>query len=83
MRLPSLPVTPAQPPMLPDNIELQPVVLHHLPLIRAIIDRLGIYDVVSDLLPRDPRSEVSDADCVIVMIMNILMGRVALYRMDS
>ena len=69
--------------MLPDNIELQPVVLLHLPLVRDTIDRLGIYDVIDSLLPRDPRSEVSDADCVTVMIMNILMGRIALYRMDN
>lgn len=69
--------------MLPDNIELQPVVLLHLPLVRDTIDRLGIYSVVDKLLPRDPRSEVSDADCITVMIMNILMGRIALYRMDN
>ena len=49
----SLPIAPFI-TMLPNNIELRPVVLRHLPLARAIINRLGIYRVVSELLPPDP-----------------------------
>lgn len=69
--------------LIPDSLELRPVVLRHLPLLREAIDRLGIRDVVDELLPPDRRSEVSDGDCVTLMIANILHGRVALYNMGD
>ena len=69
--------------LIPDSLELRPVVLRHLPLLREAIDRLGIRDVIDDLLPPDRRSEVSDGDCVTLMIANILHGRVALYNMGG
>lgn len=68
---------------IPDSIELHPATLRHLPLIREAIDRLGIRDVLDELLPTDRRSEVSDSDCVTLMITNILHGRVALYNMGE
>lgn len=68
-------------PAIPDSLDLQPVVLRHLPVLREAIDRLGIREVVEECLPSDPRSQVSDADCVTLMIANILHGRVALYGM--
>jgi len=55
----------------------------HLPIIREAIGQLGIYRKITEELPHDPRSRVSHADCVVVMILNILFGRVALYRMNE
>ena len=69
--------------MLSDDLDLQTRHLGHLPLIRALIAKLGIDEVLNDLLPKDPRSRVSDADCVAAMILNILSGRCALYSMPE
>jgi transposase len=68
--------------MLPEDVDFEPARLDHLPLIRALITRLGIDEVLEQRLPKDPRNHVSDADCVTVMILNILHGRVALYQME-
>jgi len=58
-------------------------VVRHLPLVREAIERLGIHRIVDQLLPIDTqRMRVSDADCLTLMITNLLHGRVALYRMD-
>lgn len=57
--------------------------LGHLPLVRHAIDALGIREVVDRLSPPDPRMAVSDGDCVAVMILNVLAGRVALYDMGG
>jgi len=75
----STPTTPA----IPAGAELRPATLRHLPLIREIIDRLGIHQTVDRVLPKDGRMDVSDADCVTLMIINILHGRVALYKMGE
>ena len=66
-----------------DGIDLRPVQVRHLPVIREAIDRLGIYDTTLDCLPADPRMVANDADCLAVMILNILHGRVALYKMGD
>ena len=68
---------------IPDFLEFHPVALRHLPIVREAIDRLGIREVLDELLPTDSRAEVSDGDCVTVMIANILGGRVALYNMGE
>ena len=65
------------------DIDLDPRHLAAIPLIGGVIDRLGIRDVLDERLPRDQRSRVSDAECVTVMIANILQGRVALYDMGE
>ena len=46
---------------------------------RAIVRQLGIDEVVDEMLPMDPRSRVSDANCVVALLLNILSGRCALY----
>lgn len=68
--------------MTPDP-EVHSVPVAHLPVIRALIDQLGIHAIVDAALPRHPLSRVSDADCVVTMMLNILCGRVALFRMDG
>ena len=69
--------------MLTDDFDLSSRHLAHLPLIRALVKKLGIDDAVNELSPKDPRSRVSDADCVAAMIVNILSGRCALYSMPT
>jgi transposase len=69
--------------VIPDDLSLRPLAVQHFPLVREALRRLGILDVLDALFPKDPRSDVSDADCVSVMVMNLLQGRVALYRMDE
>lgn len=62
--------------------EIQGAPVAHLPVIRGLIDQLGIYEIIDTLLPKHPLSRVSDADCVVAMMLNVLCGRVALFRMD-
>jgi len=69
--------------MLTNDLDLSSLHLGHLPLVRAITQRLGIDSVIDALSPMDPRSVVSDADCVAAMVMNILSGRCALYSMSE
>ena len=69
--------------MLPSQIKVRPAQLRHLPVLREAIDRLHIRDVLNKSLPADSRGIVSDADCVTVMLLNILHGRVALYGMGD
>jgi len=68
---------------IPKGLDIQARPLGHLSLVVSLIDELGITDVVRDMLPKDPRSNVSDADCVAAMVMNVLGGRTALYRMEQ
>jgi transposase len=66
-----------------DFLDIRSAPVAHLPVLRALIDRLGIHAILDDLLPKHPLPRVSDADCVVTMILNILCGRVALFRMDE
>lgn len=66
-----------------DDLDIQARPLGHLPLAMAILDALGITDALNEHLPKDPRSNVSDADCVAIMVLNVLSGRTALYRMEN
>ena len=49
----------------------------------AVIDLLEIPNAVNEMLPIDPCARVSDAQCVKVMLLNILEGRIALYDMEN
>lgn len=64
------------------DLDLVPKPVAHLPLVRAVIDQLRIPAIVDELMPPDPRSRVSDGECITAMILNILEGRVALYDME-
>ena len=54
----------------------------HLPLVRAVAENLGIMTVLDQHLPKHDQARVSDAECVLGMVLNILSGRVALYAME-
>lgn len=55
----------------------------HLPVLRALIDDLHITDILDRHLPKHPLARVSDAQCVVALILNILSGRLALWRMAA
>jgi len=63
------------------DLDFQPHQLAHLPLAAEYIQRLGVMSAVETALPRDGRNKVSDAECVALMVLNILSGRVGLYHM--
>jgi len=63
------------------DLDFEPCQLAHLPLAAEHIHRLGVSAAVDEALPRDGRNKVSDAECVALMIQNILSGRVGLYHM--
>jgi transposase len=73
---------PTRRPAAPD-LQLVSSAVAHLPLVRAVIEQLEIPAVLDALMPADPRNLVTDAECVSVMVLNILQGRVALYDMDQ
>ena len=66
-----------------DSLSTRALPAGHLPLIRACMDRIGLKQVVDDHLPRHPLAHASDAECVMAMVLNILSGRMALWRMDQ
>lgn len=65
------------------ELEISGAVVGHLPVIRACLDKLGVMDVVDRHLPKHPLAHASDAECLAVMVLNVLSGRVALWRMDT
>ena len=65
------------------TLETRSLPAGHLPLIRACMDQLGFQDVIDGHLPKHPLAHASDAECLMVMVLNILSGRVALWRMDQ
>lgn len=69
--------------MIPDDIQLHARPVAHLPLVREIVERIGILDVIDDRCPRHALNRISDAQCVLALITNVLAGRPALYRMDQ
>ena len=69
--------------MIPEELDIVARPVAHLPLVRAIVDRLGILPAVEERCPRHPLNRVSDAQCVLALILNVLCGRPALYRMEG
>lgn len=66
-----------------DDLEIRSLPVGHLPVIRACLDKLGVFAVLDEHLPRHALAHASDAECLAVMVLNILSGRVALWRMDQ
>ena len=58
------------------DLELRGLPVGHLPVIRACLELLGVRDVLEQRLPKHPLAKVSDGECVIAMVLNILSGRV-------
>ncbi len=49
--------------------------LDHLPIIAHALKRLGVREVVDELVPVDPRSRVSTGECIEVLVTAILLGK--------
>jgi transposase len=65
-----------------DQLEVQTRPLQHLPLVVAVAEQIGIVEALDRLFPKDPRTPVSDTQCVLALLCHILSRpeRVALYR---
>ena len=57
--------------------------LDHLPVIAHALKRLGLRQIIDELVPTDPRSIVSAGECVEVLITTILLGKHTLYRVSD
>src|SRR6478672_3115921 len=69
--------------MLPVDLDIVARPVAHLPFVRAVVDQLGLLEVIEERCPKHPLNRVSDAQCVLALILNVLCGRPALYRMDE
>lgn len=69
--------------MLPDSLDVLARPVAHLPLVRAVLDQLGILDRIEEHCPTHALNRVSDAQCVGALVLNALCGRPSLYRMDE
>jgi transposase len=65
------------------DLHLETYPVGHLPVMRAAMEKLGLIEILDRLLPQHALSRVSDASCITVMLLNILSGRLALFRMDE
>ena len=66
-----------------DQVAVEACPVGHLPLVRWAVRELRIDAVLDELSPKHDLAHVSDADCVVAMILNILSGRLALYAMQE
>lgn len=57
------------------GLNIETYAVGHLPVVRAIMDELGIVQFVDRLPPMHSQARVSDGHCVAAMILNILSGR--------
>jgi transposase len=69
--------------MIPSDLDILSRPVAHLPFVRAVVDQLGILQAIDQRCPEHPLNRVSDAQCVLALILNVLCGRPALYRMDE
>ncbi|MGH9919533.1 MAG: IS1634 family transposase [Nitrososphaerales archaeon] len=54
-----------------------------LPIVGAFVDRLGLSDMLEEVLPTDPRAQLSAAQSLGVMLANIVCERVPLYALGE
>ena len=64
-----------------DDLQIPSRPAGHLPVIWACREKLGVFDVLNEHPPR--LAHASGAECLAVMVLHILSGRVALWRMDQ
>lgn len=65
------------------DLEVTTRAVSHLPIIRAVIDALGIAEVIDERCPKHALNRVSDADCVIALILKTMCGSPSLYRLPD
>jgi transposase len=64
---------------IPLDIEAYPV--HHLPIVKAYADHLGLVEMINQLVPTE--MEVDPGTIVLGMILDTLSGRSPLYRLED
>src|SRR5262245_53469063 len=64
---------------IPHKIEAYPI--HHLPLARAYADKIGLVEVVNQLVPTE--MEVDPGTVVLGLVLDTLSGRSPLYRLEE
>ena len=69
--------------MIPTDLDILARPVAHLPFVRAVIDKLGFLDIIDAHCPMHALNRVSDSECVATLVLNVLCGRPALYRMDE
>jgi transposase len=65
--------------VLPPAIEVYPV--HHLPIIKAYADQLGLVSLINHYVPTE--MEVDAGTVVLAMVLDTLSGRSPLYRLEE
>src|SRR5215470_2730674 len=66
-------------PALPSAIEAYPV--HHLPIIKAYADHLGLVSLINHYVPTE--MEVDAGTVVLALVLDTLSGRSPLYRLEE
>jgi len=69
--------------VIPTDLDVLARPVAHLPFVRAVVDQLGLLPAIEARCPAHALNRVSDADCVLALVLNVLCGRPALYRMDE
>ncbi|MCB9688107.1 MAG: IS1634 family transposase [Alphaproteobacteria bacterium] len=69
--------------MIPSDLDILARPVAHLPFVRAVVDQLGLLEHIEERCPTHKLNRVSDAQCVLALVLNVLCGRPALYRMNE
>ena len=64
---------------LPSAIEAYPV--HHLPIIKAYVDQLGLVSLINHYVPTE--MAVDAGTVVLALVLDTLSGRSPLYRLEE
>ena len=60
----------------PDKIEVRRVVIGALPVVNAVLGRLGFEELLGDYLPEpDPRCAIAPAKAIGVLVRNLCVSR--------
>ena len=62
------------------QLRTSPLLVGHLPVLGGILDALGIPEVLNEHLPRHSLARVSDADCVVAMVLGLCSARIGRSR---
>ncbi len=64
---------------IPQEIEAYQV--HHLPIVKAYADKIGVVEVINQLVPTE--MDIDPGTIVLGMILDTLRGRSPLYRLQD
>jgi hypothetical protein len=68
----------------PDKIEVRRVAIGALPVVNAVLGRLGFEELLGDYLPEpDPRCAMAPAKAIGVLVANLCVSRRPLYGLSA